>query len=56
MNVVVKLAHELEALEDVTAYVKNIVAFTDNIRSDIDSAVVHLMQKDREQCLFLHGC
>ena len=54
MHVVVKLAHEFQALKYVTAYVKNVIAFTDNIGCDIDSAIVHLMQKDREQCLFLH--
>ena len=56
MNVVVQLAHEFQALENVTAYVKDIVTLADNIRSDKDSAIFHLMQKDREQCLFLHGC
>jgi hypothetical protein len=31
MDIVVQLAHKFEALKDVTAYVKDMIAFTDNI-------------------------
>jgi hypothetical protein len=41
-------------LEDVATYVKDLISLSNNIGGDIDSSIVHLMQKDREQGLLLH--
>jgi len=54
VNIVIQLAHKFDALENVRAYVKDLISLSDNIGGDKDSAIVHLMQKDREQGLLLH--
>jgi DNA-directed RNA polymerase sigma subunit (sigma70/sigma32) len=54
MNIVIQLAHKFDALKDVRTYVKDVISLSDNIGGDKDSAIVHLMQKDREQGLLLH--
>lgn len=55
MNILIQLAHKFDALEDVRTYVKDLISLTDNIGGDKDCPVIHLMQKDREQGLLLHG-